>query len=241
MRPTSFSFLQGPLSRPRNGSRNENDLNYRKSPRGGDAHVNYTSLRRLKFRKPWLTNFCYERLRDLQNQLSGQNSPGLEFSWFLLVFVLLGGQWHCRAQPDDSSVSFNPGISAAKPMWRLRCSLVLLCACTQSAIKENFCRWLSFIFPSIWPPLKHQDEKHKISLLLYTPKKESNSFFGWGYLELSLLSLLWCPSQHCIETSRRQNSACTKKTARYCKIFSLFFPDFCNILEDRRSISLVLV
>ena len=117
VRPTSFSFLQGPLSRPRNGSRNENDLNYRKSPRGGDAHVNYTSLRRLKcLRKTLANQLCYERLRDLQNQLSGQNSPGLEFSWFLLVFVLLGGQCHCRAQPDDSSVSFNPGISAAKPM-----------------------------------------------------------------------------------------------------------------------------
>ena len=128
------------------------------------------------------------------------------------------------------------GFRQQSPWWRLRCSLVLLlCACTQSAIKENFCRWLSFIFPSIWPPLKHQDEKHKISLLLQ--RKKATPFLG-GDISGAIPAK---PSQHCIETSRRQNSACTKKTARYCKILSLFFPDFCNILEDRRSISLVLV
>ena len=138
----------------------ENDLNYLKVPRGGDAHVNYASSQTPmsdRHQCSCTNHLCNGKVAWIWTQKKLSRRYALELHSNLFGATVWCGQ--CSSITDESSVSFNPGILVANPTHYSSSSRFSFAQ--SAAIKETFVEMalLSFIFPSICPPLKHPDEK----------------------------------------------------------------------------------
>ena len=109
--PAALFFPQRAPEQTEKWEGKENDLNYLKVPRGGDAHVNYASAQ-----TPMADRQC-----------SGTNhlcNGKVAWIWrkkiiktlrFRIAFWATVWCGQCSSITDESSVSFNPGILVANP------------------------------------------------------------------------------------------------------------------------------